>query len=83
MTLIEQLDNTSVHFVIGAGRSGTTILTMILNAHPEVSCTPEVKQVMTFYKDYAHQNPVSEQYITDFEKYQKALQKNERHFLGI
>ncbi|MBP6665160.1 MAG: sulfotransferase [Chitinophagales bacterium] len=75
MTLIEQLDNTSVHFVIGAGRSGTTILTMILNAHPEVSCTPEVKQVMTFYKDYAHQNPVSEQYITDFEKYQKTRYK--------
>lgn len=80
MTLIEQLDNTPIHFIIGAGRSGTTLLTAVLNAHPNICCTPEVKPVMTFYTPYAQQKKLSESIVTDFHyflqlRYKAALKK--------
>lgn len=66
MIPIEQLDDTPIHFIIGAGRSGTTLLTAVLNAHPNICCTPEVKPIMTFYTPYAQQKPLSQNLATDF-----------------
>lgn len=65
----EQLDQTNLHFIIGSNRSGTTLLTTILNAHPQVLSTPESRLTLTFYPPYAHQNPISEQFITDLADY--------------
>lgn len=69
MTLIEQLDNIQMHFVVGMPRAGTNLLRMILNRNPIVNCTSEVKFSMVFYKEYAHQNPVSPQIIIKFKKF--------------
>jgi len=37
-------------FVIGSARSGTTLLRMILNAHPEVAVPPESRFVVELYR---------------------------------
>lgn len=65
----QQLDQTKLHFIIGSNRSGTTLLTTILNAHPNVLSTPESRLTLTFYPPYAHQNPISEQFIADLATY--------------
>jgi hypothetical protein len=70
MNLNNKLDNLPLHFIVGAGRSGTTLLRAMLNAHPRISCTPEVKPIMTFYH-YANYSPLPKQLITDFVKFNK------------
>ena len=39
-----------IHFIIGPGRSGTTLLMMLLNHTKGVIATPEVKHVMSSHK---------------------------------
>lgn len=65
----EQLQALSVHFIIGSGRSGTTLLSTVFNAHPQVLATPEVRLCMVFYGKYAHQKPVSQRFGTDLARY--------------
>ena len=35
--------NTAPIFIGGAGRSGTTLLRVILDSHPHIACGPELK----------------------------------------
>lgn len=85
MINIEQLEQLPIHFIIGAGRSGTTLLNAILNAHPSVSCTPEAKKpLMTFYT-YAHKQPLPTRIIKDFKsfvkkRYNKKQEQNGQSF---
>lgn len=39
-------------FIVGRGRSGTTLLKSILDAHPSISVTPEGLFVMNLYRTY-------------------------------
>lgn len=48
----ERLSRTPVNFILGAPRSGTTLLTTILNANDAVLCLPETKFTLTFLKDF-------------------------------
>ena len=68
MTL-EQLDKFSIHFIIGPGRSGTTLLAMILNQHPNCISTPELKHFIYFYKKYKNIQFITEELLTDLEAY--------------
>lgn len=52
-----------LNFIIGMGRSGTTILARILNAHPSVHCLPEANFLMFFLNDFKHLQSVSEAQI--------------------
>lgn len=65
----QQLDAIQVHFIIGSNRSGTTLLTTILNAHPAVVSTPEARLTLTFYSTYAHRQPIPAQFATDLADY--------------
>jgi len=44
--------NKQLHFIIGIGRSGTTILNKILNAHPFIHSLPEANFLVFFLKDF-------------------------------
>lgn len=44
--------NKQLHFIIGIGRSGTTILNKILNAHPFIHSLPEAIFLVFFLKDF-------------------------------
>ncbi len=65
----EHLQSLSVNFIIGSGRSGTTLMTTIFNANPTVLAGPEVRLCMAFYQKYAHQNPVSATFTHDLANY--------------
>lgn len=49
----EHLQKVQMHFIIGSGRSGTTLLTQIFNAHTQVLSTLETKAFVN-YLSYAH-----------------------------
>lgn len=44
--------NKQLHFIIGIGRSGTTILNKILNSHPSIHALPEANFLLFFLNDY-------------------------------
>ena len=74
---IEKLRKMPVHFVIGTGRSGTTLLSTILNANPEVFCSPESRIVMTYYRDYHDQKSMPAQFSQDLARYSGTRMFNE------
>jgi hypothetical protein len=45
---------TPIHFIVGVGRSGTTLLVQWLNANEQCLATPERQFIMTFYQKYAN-----------------------------
>ncbi|MBL7784732.1 MAG: sulfotransferase [Chitinophagales bacterium] len=45
------IQDIQMHFIIGYGRSGTTLLNNVLNAHPNVLATPE-NRFMLFFNQY-------------------------------
>lgn len=45
-------DNKNLHFIIGIGRSGTTILTKLLNSYKDVHCLPEANFLVFFLQKF-------------------------------
>ncbi len=43
-----------LHFIVGVGRSGTTLLTRLLNRHPDIHCAPEADFLVFFLRRYQH-----------------------------
>lgn len=48
----ETLKNIPVHFIVGLGRSGTTLVTSILNNHPQVLSAPESRFILYCLQPY-------------------------------
>jgi len=44
--------NPTMFFIVGRGRSGTTLLRRILNAHPNLAVPPEAMFIMNLYRKY-------------------------------
>ncbi|MBK8474013.1 MAG: sulfotransferase [Sphingobacteriales bacterium] len=53
MSLPNSTTNIPLHFLIGIGRSGTTLLTTMLNAHPNLVATPENDFALFFQSQFA------------------------------
>lgn len=47
------IDQTQLHFIIGSGRSGTTLLSQALNAHPNMVASPEGKFLLHYLQPFA------------------------------
>ena len=62
-------DKIDIHFIIGPGRSGTTLLAMILNQHPNCISTPELKHFVYFYKKYKGITSINKELLEDLSKY--------------
>ncbi|HEX8517937.1 MAG TPA: sulfotransferase [Bacteroidia bacterium] len=45
-------EDKQLHFIIGIGRSGTTILNKVLNSHPAIHSLPEANFLVFFLNDY-------------------------------
>lgn len=45
-------ENTSPIFIIGIGRSGTTLLSKLLNQHPNINVLPEIPFLLFFHKKF-------------------------------
>ena len=56
-------DNKNLHFIIGIGRSGTTILTKLLNSYKDVHCLPEANFLVFFLQKYKEKQTFSKQEI--------------------
>lgn len=52
-----------LHFIVGIGRSGTTILVKLLNNHPELHCMPEANFLAFFLNSYRHKQSFSDKDI--------------------
>lgn len=50
---INQVDDLQIHFIIGRGRSGTTLLSSILNKYEEVLATHENQFMLVFHKKFS------------------------------
>lgn len=66
---LKKLDDIKINFIVGIGRSGSTLLVSILNQHPNCISTPELHHFIRFYKKYRNINCVSESLITDYKNY--------------
>jgi len=63
---IKQIGNIPLNFVIGKERSGTTLLQVILNGHPNIAAPPESRFIMLFYSRYGNKKNWTEKELTNF-----------------
>jgi hypothetical protein len=63
---ITQIENIPINFVIGKERSGTTLLQVILNGHPNISAPPESRFIMLFYSRYGSIKNWTEKDLSNF-----------------
>ncbi len=75
---LKKLDDIKINFIIGPGRSGTTLLVVLLNNQSNCISTPEIHHFIYFYKKYKNIQTVSldliedyKGYLTEFFKYKK------------
>ena len=66
---LEFLSNIKINFIIGTGRSGTTLLVVLLNQFENCIATPEIHHFIYFYKKYKNVEVVSQDLINDYKKY--------------
>jgi hypothetical protein len=71
----EELDKIEVNFIIGPGRSGTTLLVMLLNEIEGCVASPEIKHVIYFYKSFKNIHSVDNKTITAYKNYLFAYKK--------
>lgn len=69
MEKIDKPNNIKIHFILGPGRSGTTLLVHILNNHKNCVSSPEYKHLLLFYKKYHNMTEVTPQLIIDAKNY--------------
>jgi hypothetical protein len=51
--------NKELCFIIGIGRSGTTVLSRVLNTHPQLHCLPEANFLVFFLNSYKNKTQFS------------------------
>ncbi len=79
---LSKLDKIRVNFIVGSGRSGTTLLVYVFNQHPNCIASPEVKHLMFFYKKYKNIEYVTEQLLIDYRNYLTLFKKNKKFLLA-
>ncbi len=77
----DYLNKVKINFIIGAGRSGTTLLALILNHHPNCISTPELKHFLYFYKKYKNLTEVTNELLADLEKYFSVVGSTRKNIL--
>jgi hypothetical protein len=78
---LNYLDKININFIIGAGRSGTTLLALIINHHPNCISTPELKHFLYFYKKYKNMTEVTQNLLDDLREYFTVVGANKKNVL--
>ncbi len=60
---MDNLDEVKLNFIIGIGRSGTTLLTKILNTHPSIISNPESRFILHFFRSINNLNSITQKEI--------------------
>jgi hypothetical protein len=63
---LEKIERTPIMFIMGKGRSGTTLLQAILNAHPNIVAPTESRIIIFMYAKYGHVKQWTEQLLEKF-----------------
>jgi hypothetical protein len=63
---IERIANMPMNFVMGKERSGTTLLQIMLNAHPNIAAPPETRFILLLKPKYGRITEWTEKNIHDF-----------------
>ena len=75
---LKRLDDIKINFIVGVPRSGTTLLSVLLNQYPNCLSLPEVHQLTYFYKKYKNITTITKtlkediyefHQVTEFSKY--------------
>lgn len=72
---IAKPDTIKLHFIIGSGRAGTTLLVHIFNHHKNCVSSPEIKHLLFFYRKYHNMTEVSADLIKDLEHYSTIIEQ--------
>lgn len=70
------MSNPNFNFIVGIGRSGTTLLMSMLNAHPDIQATPEVNFFNFFYHSFKNKREFSDKDISIVTDYIKSYKAN-------
>ena len=62
---LDKPDTIKIHFILGSGRSGTTLLFHIFNNHKNIVSSPELKHLLFFYEKYQNMTEVTTDLIKD------------------
>src|SRR6187402_3486265 len=76
------MNESGFNFIVGIGRSGTTLLMSMLNAHPAIQATPEVNFFVFFYNSWKNKKSFSEKDFETVEAY-VGLFKRRKHASGF
>jgi len=76
------MSESGFNFIVGIGRSGTTLLMSMLNAHPTIQATPEVNFFVFFHSSWKNKTKFTE---SDFKKVDAYVQmfKRRKHASGF
>jgi hypothetical protein len=78
---LRELDKININFIIGHGRSGTTLLVFVLNQNKKCIATPEISHFILFYKKYKDVKVVSQELIDDYKAYLKVIEGSKKKLL--
>ncbi|MBK6985220.1 MAG: sulfotransferase [Bacteroidetes bacterium] len=66
---LKKLDDIKINFIIGPGRSGTTLLSVMLNEYPNCISAPEIHHFIFFYKKYHLVSIVTDELVKDVKEF--------------
>jgi len=72
---IDKPDSIKINFILGSTRSGTTLLSNILNNHKDCVSSAEIKHLLLFYRKHHGMKEVSADLINDVEYYKSIMEQ--------
>ncbi|HET6369713.1 MAG TPA: sulfotransferase, partial [Nitrospiria bacterium] len=64
--MVEEKTDQQLVFIVGRGRSGTSLLSSILNTHPDIAVVPEGMFVISLHQKYGGKNRWDEKSLDRF-----------------
>jgi hypothetical protein len=74
------MEKNKFHFIVGIGRSGTTLLMSMLNAHPAIQATPEINFFNFFNAEWGSKTQFKEK---DLERVMQYVLRYKNNFSGF